>query len=165
MKKPKNKISYLLVGIFIGVFATWSIFWWQGDKSISKFGFFEKAKLYFNNFFSKENTDEAIVNENTVKNKKSIKKITDQNLKNDSAYFDSTSIDLYDPNALDEFLAIYNGKLPDSLLLDSIVKSQKNIDINTYSTTNNVPVKKDKLIYVKSYTVNGIGKFFTGTAG
>ncbi|NTW31893.1 MAG: hypothetical protein HGB12_04595, partial [Bacteroidetes bacterium] len=47
----------------------------------------------------------------------------------------------------------------------SIVKSQKNIDINTYSTTNNVPVKKDKLIYVKSYTVNGIGKFFTGTAG
>ena len=162
MKKQKIKISYLFVGICIGVFATWSILWWQGDNSLNKFDFFKKTKVYFSNFFNKKSSEKIIINQPApvINKSNKINKLTDQNLKNDSAYFDSTSINLYDPNALDEFLAIYNGKLPDSLLLDSIIKSQNNIDVNTYSTTNNISVKKDKLINAKSYNVNGIDNYF-----
>ncbi|MFA4853177.1 MAG: hypothetical protein WC599_11715, partial [Bacteroidales bacterium] len=34
-----------------------------------------------------------------------------------------------------------------------------NIDINTYSASNNIPIKKDQLIYAKSFTIPGIDQF------
>ena len=162
MKKSKNRFAYLLVGMFIGILIAFSIFWWQGNNII-EWTFLNKVKMYFGNIFSikKDDHDITLINENSTKqNNNNIKQnIQDPKLKNDSAYYDSTNINFYDPNALDEFLAKYNGQLPDSLVLDSILKSQNNIDINSYSSASNIEVKKDRLIYVKSYTVPGIDIF------
>ena len=162
MKKPKNKFSYLLVGIFIGFLVAWSIIWWQGYNPIGEWNFFKKIGTYFSNLFDRRNHhDITIINENANKQKNAnegIDKVS-TTLKNDSAYYDTTNLNLYDPNALDEFLARYNGKLPDSLVLDSILKSQDNSDINTYSASDNIHVKKDRLIYAKSYIVPGIDQY------
>jgi hypothetical protein len=161
MKKQKNKFAYLLVGIFIGILIAFSIAWWQGND-IGEWSFVKKVKSYFSNIFSKHDDQEiTTINDNIDKTHK-IKagnKLTDPGLKNDSAFYDTTNIDFYDPAALDEFLARYNGQLPDSLVLDSIIKSQNNIDINLYNTSGNQPVKSDKIIFAKSYNIPGIDFF------
>ncbi|MFA5782322.1 MAG: hypothetical protein WC868_08635 [Bacteroidales bacterium] len=162
MKKSKNKFFYLLVGIFIGFFIVWSITWWQGYNTTGKWRVIKKVKSYFSSFFNKnDNQNVTIITENAGKQKTDNKRVNKPNpeLKNDSAYYDTTNLNLYDPNALDEFLARYNGQLPDSLVLDSILKNQNNIDINTYSASDNIPIKKDQLIYAKSFTIPGIDQF------
>jgi hypothetical protein len=161
MKKPRNKFIYLVVGVFIGFLIAWSVVWWQGNHSLGEWNFFKKAKSYFSNIFiKKDHPDITVINEKPVKqNKSNVNKTRDRELKNDSAFYDSTNVDLYDPNALDEFLAKYNGHLPDSLVFDSIIKSQKNVDINTYSKNSTVNVKKDRLIFAKSYQVTGMTLF------
>ena len=163
MKQPKNRFAYMIVGIFIGVLIAFSIAWWQGN-SIGEWGLFKKVKAYFSR---SDDHSISVVNENAnnKENLKSTPKLNNEALKNDSAYYDSTNIDLYDPNALDEFLAKYNGHLPDSLVLDSIIKSQNNVDINSYSAVNNVEVKKDKLIFAKSYNIPGLEMFSADNPG
>ncbi len=168
MKKPKNRFAYMLVGMFIGILIAFSIFWWQGNN-IVEWGFFNKLKLHLSNIFSikKDDNDITVINEKSLKqNKIKVKQdIQNSELKNDSAYYDSTNINFYDPNALDEFLAKYNGQLPDSLVLDSILKSQNNIDINSYNSASNIEVKEDRLIYMKSFTVPGIDLFLGDNQG
>lgn len=161
MKKPKNKFGYLLVGIFIGVLIAFSIVWWQGND-FGRWGILNKVKLYISNLFN--NDDERNISgitDNPENGNKSnaARKITDPGLRNDSAFYDTTNVNLYDPSALDEFLAKYSGQLPDSLLLDSIIKSQNNVDINSYNTASGIEVKKDKLIYAKTFKVPGITIF------
>lgn len=161
MKKPKNRFAYMFVGIFIGILIAFSIVWWQGNN-IGEWGVFKKVKSFFSNIVGKnDDHDVSVINENLSKQNTANKtqKITDQKLKNDSAFYDTTNVNLYDPAALDEFLAQYNGHLPDSLLLDSIIKSQNNIDINSYNTASDIKVKQDKLIYAKSFNVPGIEMF------
>jgi hypothetical protein len=161
MKKQKNKFAYLLVGVFIGILIAFSIAWWQGND-IGKWNFVKKVKSYFSNIFSR-NDENDVTQINESSNKKNIiqinKNINDPNLKNDSAYYDSTNVNLYDPAALDEFLAKYNGHLPDSLVLDSIIKKQNNIDINSYNTAGNLAVRSDRIIFAKSYIVPGIESY------
>ena len=162
MKKQRNKFAYLLVGVFIGVLIAFSIVWWQGHD-IGRWGFLKKVKSYFSSVFTRhEDNDIAIINEKS-NNKKTVnikQKMNNAELKNDSAYYDTTNnVNFYDPNALDEFLAKYNGHLPDSLVVDSIIKSQKNVEVNSYSNSNNVEIKKDRLIYAKSFIVPGIELF------
>lgn len=164
MNKPKNRFAYLLVGIFIGILIAFSIVWWKGNN-IGEWKLIKKVKSYYGNIFSKHDESTVTVIHEKSANQNKIK--TNQNpsnaaLKNDSAFFDTTNINLYDPNALDEFLAKYNGHLPDSLLIDSILKSQKNVDINSYSTINEADVKKDKLVFAKSYKVTGMELFSGG---
>jgi hypothetical protein len=161
MKKPRSKFIYIAVGMFIGFLIAWSIVWWQGKHSVGEWGFFKKAKSYLSNvFIKKDHPDITVINEKPAKQNKPISnKAKDRELKNNSAFYDSTNVDLYDPNALDEFLAKYNGHLPDSLVFDSIIKSQKNVDVNTYSSSNSVNVKKDKLIFAKAFHVPGITLF------
>ena len=132
MNKQKNKFAYMLVGIFIGVLIAFSIVWWKGNN-ISDWKLISKVKTYCSNIFDRHNEKTvAVINEKSInKNNKIKQNISNNMLRNDSAYFDSTNVNLYDPNALDEFLANYNGHLPDSLLMDSILKSQKNVDINS----------------------------------
>jgi hypothetical protein len=151
----------MFVGIFIGILIAFSIVWWQGNN-ISEWGVFKKVKSFFSNIVGRhDDHDVTVINENLSKQKISSakQKITDQKLKNDSAFYDSTNINRYDPAALDEFLARYNGHLPDSLVLDSILKSQNNLDINSYNTASDIKVKQDKLIYAKSFSVPGIEMF------
>jgi len=161
MKKSRNRFAYMLVGVFIGILIAFSIAWWQGND-IGKWNFIKKAKTYISNIFSKhEENDVTLMNENAVKKNNIVtyKKLTDAGLKNDSAYYDSTNVNTIDPAALDEFLAQYNGHLPDSLVRDSILKSQNNIDIINYKTQGILPVKSDKIIYAKSYNVPGVDVF------
>jgi hypothetical protein len=161
MNKPKYRFAYLLVGIFIGGLIAFSIVWWKGNNT-GEWKVLKKVKSYCSNIFERHNVKTlTIINENptNTKSNKAKQNSTSSKLKNDSAYFDSTNVNLYDPNALDEFLAKYNGKLPDSLLIDSILKSQKNMDINSYSTINDADVKQDKLIFAKSFKVPGIDVF------
>lgn len=161
MNKQKNKFAYMLVGIFIGVLIAFSIVWWKGNN-ISDWKLFSKVKSYCSNIFDRHNEKTvAVINEkSTNKNNNKVKQnISNNRLRNDSAYFDSTNVNLYDPNALDEFLANYNGHLPDSLLMDSILKSQKNVDINSYSAIKESDVKQDKLIFAKSFKIPGIDAF------
>lgn len=163
MKKPRNRFSYMFAGIFIGFLIAWSIVWWQGS-SVGNWHFFRNVKHYISNLFSsKDKEDVTIITEpNTKNNNSKVDPLLTTELKNDSAYYDSTNFDFSNPDALDEFLAMYNGQLPDSSLFDSILKSQKNIDINNYdNTAENVHVKKDKLIYAKSFTISGIEIFDT----
>ena len=161
MKKPKNRFAYMIVGIFIGVLIAFSIVWWQGND-MGEWGIFKKVKSFFSNLVGKHNdSDVTVITENSTKQNttNAKQKLTDQKLKNDSAFYDTTNINLYDPAALDEFLAQYNGHLPDSLVLDSIIKSQNNVDINFYSTASDIKVKQDKLIYSKTFNVPGIEMF------
>jgi hypothetical protein len=165
MKKPRNRFSYMFVGILIGFLVAWSIVWWQG-RSAGNWHFFKDVKHYISNLFSSKDKDEDIMVITEPATKNNISKKTDPlliaEMKNDSAYYDSTNFDFSNPEALDEFLAMYNGQLPDSSLFDSILKSQKNIDINTYeNTAADIHVKKDKLIYAKSFTIPGIEFLFS----
>ena len=139
----------MLVGVFIGILIAFSIVWWKGNN-IGDWGFIKKTKAYISNIFSKHNdNDVTVINENVIKNNNvTNKKLTDPGLKNDSAYYDTTNNTL-DPAALDEFLAQYNGHLPDSLVRDSIIKSQSNIDIRSYKTSRSMSVKSDKIIFAK----------------
>jgi hypothetical protein len=151
----------MLVGVFIGVLIAFSIVWWQGND-IGNWKLVKKVKSYFSNIFSRndDNNVTVITEKSNDQNKVSVKQ--NQNIsefENDSAYYDTTNIDLYDTDALDEFLARYNGQLPDSLVIDSIIKSQNNIDINSYNNMSNVEVRKDRLIYAKSFNVTGIDLF------
>lgn len=151
----------MLVGVFIGILIAFSIAWWQGSD-MGEWNVVKKVKSYISNIFSKsEDNDVTTISDNSNNKNTSnkIQKITDPGLKNDSAYYDTTNIDSYDPAALDEFLARYNGQLPDSLVLDSIIKSQNNIDINTYNTAGTQPVKSDKIIFARSYNVPGVDLF------
>ncbi|MGD0711158.1 MAG: hypothetical protein ABR968_08230, partial [Bacteroidales bacterium] len=161
MKKPRSKFIYLAVGVFIGFLVAWSIIWWQGMRSTGEWSFFKKARSYFSNvFIRKDHPDITVINEKPVKqNKPVINKTKERELKNDSAFYDSTNVDLYDPNALDEFLAKYNGHLPDSLVLDSVIKSQKKVNVNTNSNSYSENVKKDKLIFAKAFHVPGLTLF------
>ena len=157
----------MIVGIFIGVLIAFSIVWWQGNN-IGEWGVFRKVKSFFSSIIGRHGDhDITVINENSAKQKTktSNQKITDQKLKNDSAFYDTTNINLYDPAALDEFLARYNGHLPDSLVLDSIIKNQNNIDINSYNTASDIKVKQDKLIYAKSFNVPGIEMFNSDNPG
>ncbi len=151
----------MLVGVFIGILIAFSIVWWQGNN-IGDWGFIRKAKNYISNIFSKHNENNVTVindNETNKNNTAANNKLTDAGLKNDSAYYDTTSRNTIDPAALDEFLAQYNGHLPDSLVRDSILKSQNNIDINSYKSTGSLAVRSDKIIFAKSYNVPGIDMF------
>jgi len=164
MKKPRNRFVYLILGVFIGFLIAWSLLWWQGNRSSGDLGIFKKIKSLISGYSGKHNENNtSIINENISKQaKQNIKHYkSNSKYKNDSAFYDTTNIDLYDPNALDEFLAKYNGHLPDSLVIDSILKNQNNVDINTYSTANNIKIKKDKLIYAKFYTVPGVEKYLS----
>ncbi|MFH0867401.1 MAG: hypothetical protein V1904_14505 [Bacteroidota bacterium] len=154
----------MFVGILIGFLIAWSIVWWQGG-SAGSWHFFKNFKHYISNLFDSKDKDEdvTIITEPGIKNNNSkIDPLLSAEMKNDSAYYDSTHFDFSNPDALDEFLAMYNGQLPDSSLFDSILKSQKNIDINNYNNAaEDVHVKKDKLIYAKSFTLPGIEYLFS----
>lgn len=158
MKKTRGRFSYMFVGILIGFLIAWSIIWWQGS-SVGSWNFLKDVKHYIGNLFgSKEKEDVTIITDNDIKkNHATDDPLRTTELKNDSAYYDSTNFDFSNPEALDEFLAMYNGQLPDSLLFDSILKSQKNFDVNNNeNTSSDIHVKKDKLIYAKSFSVPGI---------
>jgi hypothetical protein len=161
MKKKRNRFSYLFVGVLIGFLIAWSIVWWQGG-SFTSWQFIKDAKHYIGSLFSgKDKEDVTVISEkNTKKNFSETDPLLTTEQKNDSAYYDSTNFDFSNPDALDEFLAMYNGQLPDSSLFDSILKSQKNFDINTYNKNEqNLHVKKDKLISVKSFSITGINLY------
>ena len=159
IKKPKNKFSYLFVGVFIGFFIAWSIVWWQGFRLNSDWTFFKKIKSIFAPSVSNDNKNVTLIeSEGNSYNFLSGTTNSRKNLSGDSDYYDTTRYSTYDVDALDEFLAMYKGQLPDSLLLDSILKSQNNMDFNTYSSTKPLTVKKDKLIYTKTYTIAGYDK-------
>lgn len=158
MKKNRGRFSYLFVGVLIGLLIAWSFIWWQGSSDGS-WNFLREAKHYISNLFSsKDKEDVTIITENdTKKNHTTADPLRTTELKNDSAYYDSTNFDFSNPDALDEFLAMYNGQLPDSLLFDSILKSQKNFNVNAYeNSSGDIHIKKDKLIYAKSFNVPGI---------
>ena len=164
MKKNKNRFAFLLVGILIGFLVAWSVIWWQGNSGVSR-NLFKNVKNYFSNLFSNNDKEDytLISDNNTDNNKYKPDPLLNPKPKTDSVYFDSTGIDLSNPDALDEFLAMYNGELPDSSLFDSILKNQKNVDINNYNdkSSGDIKVKKDKLIYAKYFTIPGLEEFFS----
>lgn len=162
MKKNRGRFSYLFVGVLIGLLIAWSIIWWQGSTG-GHWGFFRDVKHYIGKLFSssKDKDDETIITEdNTTKKNTVADPLRNTKLKSDSAYYDSTNFDFSNPDALDEFLAMYNGQLPDSLLFDSILKSQNNTSAGEISS-GDMHVKKDKLVFARSFTVPGISYYMS----
>lgn len=148
----------MFIGILIGFLIAWSIVWWQGG-SISNLHFIEKTRNYFSNLFGSKDKDHiTIVTEDFTENKQNVSDpLLTIELQNDSAFYDSTNFDFTNPDAFDEFLAQYNGQLPDSALFDSIIKSQMNLDMhNSDNSSENIHVKKDKLLFAKTFTIPGI---------
>ncbi len=162
MKRSKGKFGYVLFGVLVGVLISISILWWTGNNPFGEIHIFKNIKSYFSDLFKKSADDDTSntkkIDVVSLKNNSS-NKIKTGKPNPDSSYFDSTSIDFYDAAALDEFLASFNGKLPDSIKIDSFFKSQRNVDfVDPVKPEQGIAVKKDKLLFVLTCNVPGLDK-------
>jgi hypothetical protein len=171
MKRSRGKFGYVLFGALIGIMVSVSILWWTGNNPFKDVHLFKNVKSFFSEMFHQSGDDNVVEAKDTIQN--SVKKQGAAIAKNtktnpDSVYFDTTGIEFYDPDALDEFLAEYGGKLPDSIKIDSVFKKQKTVDVINYNDKgnngeNSQQVKKDKLLYAMSYKVSGLNQLKNAT--
>ena len=153
MKGPKNKYTFLLFGILIGLLVSFSVVWWQNSSGGSDWSLMKKVKSFFSSFFENSDADTNITVKDSEKTAfyKSMNKKSLKNGKDSLSFFDTTNVDIYDPNAMDEFFAKFGGKMPDSLQLDSFFKSQKAFA----KVKDDDVVMKDQLLYSKVVQVTG----------
>lgn len=169
MKRSRGKFGYVLFGVLIGIMVSVSILWWTGNNPFKNVHLFKNAKSFFSNMFKSNEENVVEADNNTQDSEKKYSTVITGNAKTnpDSVYFDTTGIDFYEPDALDEFLAEYGGKLPDSIKIDSVFKKKKTVDVNNYSVPtkedNSPEIKKDKLLYAMSYKVSGLNQLNNAT--
>ncbi|NVO03703.1 MAG: hypothetical protein HXX09_13485 [Bacteroidetes bacterium] len=154
MKGPKNKYTFLLYGILIGLLVSFSVVWWQNSSGGGDWSLIKKVKTFFSSIFESSDADSNITVKESDKTAlyRSLKQKAQKNGKDSLSFFDTTNVDIYDPNAMDEFFASFNGKMPDSLQLDSFFKSQK-----AYAKVKDDDVvMKDELLFSKTVQASGI---------
>lgn len=155
MNKRNYKFGYLLLGVFIGIFTTFSVFWWQGNN-VAEWKWLNKFKYYYNNIFDRTDEKKIFSNEQNINSKK--QKFTQQKPKTKKDTLSFSKIPIDNPDAWDEFIANYKGGLSDSLLIDSILKYSTNTT-STYNIYEDNDIKKDRLVLISNYIIPNFSGF------
>jgi len=154
-KKSRNKYGFLFFGILIGFLIGGSIVWWNQNRG-NDWVFVKKIKSFFSVLTdSGSNTDKNLstLNISTARSKtgKTPKYTTFSYQSNHSGAADSTDLSSVDQAALDEFIAAHGGNKPDSIVIDSFIRSQR----NKSNSIGDEVVMKDQMISSKSIEAKG----------
>ena len=154
-KRSRNKYGFLFFGILIGFLIGGSIVWWNQNRS-NDWVFVKKVRSFFSvltDSGSYPDKNHSALNFSTARSKtnKAYKYTTLSYQSTHSGAADSTDLSSIDQAALDEFIAAHGGNKPDSLMIDSFIRSQQ----NKSNSIEDVVVMKDQLLKSKSIEAKG----------
>jgi hypothetical protein len=154
-KRSKSKYGFLFFGILIGFLIGGSIVWWNQNRG-NDWVLVKKIRSFFSvltDSGSYPDKNLSMLNNSTARSKtgKARQYTAFSYQSNHSGAADSTDLSSVDQAALDEFIAAHGGNKPDSLVIDSFIRSQR----NKSNSIEDVVVMKDQMLSSRSVEAKG----------